>query len=65
MYIDSAEQLKVVFKQMTGTYYRRTVPILIGSVDNHRARQEMEKGSVRRLLVSGSMRQMNFTLARL
>ena len=43
MYIDSAEQLKVVFKQMTGTYYRRTVPILIGSVDNHRARQEMEK----------------------
>lgn len=43
MYIDSAEQLKVVFKQMSGAYYRRTVPILIGSVDNHRARQEMEK----------------------
>mgnify|MGYP000724289928 CR=1 FL=1 len=31
MYIDSAEQLKVVFKQMSGAYYRRTVPILIGS----------------------------------
>lgn len=42
-YIDSAGQMKKIFDQMPKPYYKKTLPILIGSVDNHRARQEMEK----------------------
>lgn len=43
-YIDKKEEIKEIFHVVNGRpyYYDQTINILIGCVDNHRARQEME-----------------------